>query len=99
MAKYIDVDKLLEIFEDRFEKICERFGYDHAASGAISGAIKLIRDQPAADVRENIKGEWLIEPGDEWSNYRDYIVCSECGEYGDISWDFCTNCGSDNRGK
>lgn len=54
---------------------------------------------PVADVRENVKGEWLS--GDCMG-----ASCSKCGEYFSFrtfsevhNFNFCPNCGADMRGK
>ena len=53
---------------------------------------------PAADVRENVKGDWLS--GDCMG-----ASCSKCGEYFSFrtfsevhNFNFCPNCGADMRG-
>lgn len=51
----------------------------------------------AADVRENVKGEWIAQEDD----YHHYWECSECGMgvgLDDIR-NFCPNCGADMRGE
>ena len=53
---------------------------------------------PIADVRENIRGEWIVK--------KDIINCSVCKRcswsksYEDLvrSFNFCPNCGADMRG-
>ena len=44
---------------------------------------------PTADVRENVRGEWLhISDG-----YCDFLKCSQCGKTTDNQSNFCPNCG------
>ena len=53
----------------------------------------------AADVRENVRGEWV--KGGEQPYFRkhfDIVVCSKCNKRGEHSWNFCPNCGADMRG-
>lgn len=51
-----------------------------------------IRDIPSADVRENVRGEWLSMFG--------HNVCNKCGFKIDIvPTNFCPNCGADMRGE
>ena len=53
--------------------------------------------QPTADVRENVKGEWIEQEDD----YYHYWECSECG-FGvglDDIRNYCPNCGADMRGE
>lgn len=50
-----------------------------------------IDDAKAADVRENVRGEWI---DDEFiGQYR----CSHCDYYSVDEYDFCPNCGADMR--
>ena len=69
-----------------------------------SRAISAIRDVPAADVRENERGEWIpIDelPWDEANTFLCSACNSECdthnGDY-DLPY-FCPNCGADMRGE
>lgn len=48
-----------------------------------------IDDAKAADVRENVRGEWI----DFWDRYR----CSVCNMEGTYEENFCPNCGADMR--
>lgn len=55
-----------------------------------------IEEQPTADVRENVKGEWIRK--------KDTACCSNCGaKWTDHigltdTWHYCPNCGADMRG-
>lgn len=42
--RLIDGDALMEIYEDRFEKIAIRYGFN-SECGVLSGAMKLLADQ------------------------------------------------------
>lgn len=69
-------------------------------------------DAPTADIRENVKGEWLPHPN---KDFREWDVCSACGigckrrEYDihangkkwvtEYNYPFCPNCGADMRGE
>lgn len=56
----------------------------------------LIDAMPTADVRENVRGEWIFPYGD-----KKYKRCSACGKtfYSiPATSNFCPNCGADMRG-
>ena len=73
MRRYIDADKLQEEFKEL-----------HGGKRSL-----LIDAQPTADVRENVKGEWLhISDG-----YCDILKCSQCGKTTDSQSNYCPNCG------
>ena len=61
-------------------------------------AINIVNDQPTADVRENVHGEWEYKDVGGWH-------CSRCGSQAPF-WcfattqnlaNFCPNCGADMR--
>ena len=90
MARYIDADKLKadikEIAGKQDGKLTE-----FEVLGIMSG-------QPTADVRENVRGEWVEK--------NDVYRCSVCGKealwserIGSVRTDFCPNCGADMRGE
>lgn len=107
MPRYIDADGLKEqipkdIHEDVFENCsnCELLDDEQVK--------ELIDLQPTADVRENVRGEWLPHP-----NNKEWDICSACGtgckrrEFGihangdkwvtEYNFPFCPNCGADMR--
>lgn len=79
---------------------------NHAFNNYYKALVKahtIIADLPSADVRENVKGEWI--------SLGDFVQCSNCtvtipkefdGYYGkvhrEVRSNFCPYCGSDNRG-
>ena len=89
MAEYIERKRLKFVIE-------KNFGH-----GTIDPIIQLIDIQPTADVRENVKGEW-IEDAIANNIYR----CSECGIDAPVEptrgteykSNYCPNCGADMRG-
>ena len=107
MSRYIDADKAKEIlgtvrcayncFDDN-----ERTHYE-----VLSRTIEMIDEMPTADVRENVRGEWIEDnPRDKSMMWR----CSVCGRiayYPTIGerksykkhcgYNFCPNCGADMR--
>lgn len=62
-----------------------------------SRAISAIRDVPASDVRENVRGEWIDDETRPMSDPR--LTCSNCGsvETPLVKWRFCPRCGADMR--
>ena len=59
---------------------------------------------PIADVRENVRGEWISHDLENGEKSIDKDCCSVCGErFREIAmtgceWNFCPNCGADMRG-
>ena len=91
MSRYIDADKLIEFANNTKDKTIDAND---------------IARFPVADVRENVKGEWI----EEWGGYlKMYSKCSVCGyipRYANVSIMpssntllFCPNCGADMRGE
>ena len=82
--RYIDADKLKE--ELKHSGYCNNNWLD----------IEMyINNQPTADVRENVRGEWIFPYGD-----KQYKRCSACGKtfYSiPATSNFCPNCGADMR--
>lgn len=67
-------------------------------------AVDVIDDIPAADVRENVRGEWSISRTDiGWNGneYPTHCKCSKCGieiPYNEPK-NYCPRCGADMRGE
>ena len=93
MAEYIKRDAVLQIISD-----APRFYLnDMIRADAMRDHVKRL---PAADVRENVIGKWIIYN----ELVSDMCVCSECERYfigSDDKYDynFCPNCGADMRGE
>ena len=90
--RYIDADK--------FERACM---FDKNCND-MQDMIYKLRDYPTADVRENVKGEWIerkpVHFGKVIKGLGSVFVCSVCGEEVDCKpYNFCPNCGADMRGK
>ena len=90
MSRYIDAEKLC------FE-ILEEYGISTGGDD-VTEIYGMIINQPTADVRENVRGEWLpdmiYDGEDEWC----FVECSNCKYRADKHYDFCPNCGADMRG-
>lgn len=41
-GKLIDADRLMKVYEDRLEKVADRYGVDSSEAGILSGAMKLL---------------------------------------------------------
>ena len=79
MARYINADKL---YPDKF-----------TVGGSLAISQSQIAEQPTADVRENVHGEWVLEHSSQlWE-------CTNCHEREIRTTDFCPNCGADMRGE
>ena len=90
--KYIDADAFLKKLISK----CEEDWCD------LMVVYELLNEMPAADVRENVKGEWvhksekLAPLNTVW-----WYECSACGHhaFNEMTTDFCPNCGADMRGE
>lgn len=85
--RYIDAEKLC------FE-ILEEYGISTGGDD-VTEIYGMIINQPTADVRENVRGEWVDAGEYPWDK------CSICGYYADYhdEFNFCPNCGADMRSK
>lgn len=92
MSRYIDADKL----QEEYKKLHD-------------GKLSLLIDtEPTADVRENVKGEWIEDNPREKSMMWRCSVCGRIAYYPTIGerksykkhcgYDYCPNCGADMRG-
>lgn len=87
--RYIDADKLQEAFKEL-----------HGGKRSL-----LIDTEPTADVRENVRGEWIDAPNREFCFRADFktIKCNKCGynmpKCDSFANNFCPNCGADMRGE
>ena len=69
---------------------------DVVRADRISTAVKKL---PAADVRENVRGEWVDDERRPMSDPR--LQCSNCGsiEIPLVKWNYCPVCGAEMRGE
>ncbi len=58
--------------------------------------IDRIDEQPTADVRENVKGEWIKRKDKPLQNW---YQCSNCGAICGETPKYCSECGADMRGE
>ena len=106
MSRYIDADEHLQKLRERRDTaiIWELNCNDEATKDRAQEAILIFNEciselinAPTADVRENVRGEWIEQEDD----YYHYWECSECG-FGvglDDIKNYCPNCGADMRGE
>ena len=89
MSRYIDAEKLMKVLE-------EDIPITNNPVEVMASAIAALEEQTPADVRENVKGEWLQDRLVGWlcSSCREHIVL-DINKYGK----FCPNCGADMRGE
>lgn len=92
MSRYIDADKLKSHYA--WWQNTDQEAFDC-----------IVDEQPTADVRENVRGEWQITDA-----YPHNVHCSVCHEKvaqthwqvwqdGSLPRNFCPNCGADMRGE
>lgn len=97
MNRYIDAD-LIE-----YEPMCRAMGNGMYEDCEIAHKDQ-IDDIPTADVRENVRGEWIDITmwHDEYFGNKCQAPaqkCSNCGEWSvGIYMKFCSHCGADMRG-
>ena len=91
MSRYIDADKLKEEL---------RNGHKQGFFDLPDGVLFEIDDQPTADVRENVRGEWIHDEVTMNGNtvFTPNAKCSICDCYVYQESNFCPNCGADMRG-
>ena len=93
--RYIDANKFAkQAYEVAYPIVHDNNSNERGLT--LMGIAQLLDDQPIADVRENVRGEWLHKKTTD-----DYHVtgqCSNCHERRRID-NFCPNCGADMRGK
>ena len=101
--RYIDADKLLERMLDLFSPTEQTNVAMSIPDWLVREEVgDLIENTPTADVRENVKGEWL-----KMDKRGKNVKCSKCGNTLDLRGvnagrgdaNYCPNCGADMRGE
>ena len=102
MSRYIDADKLQLYLNDYAIQVSPSESDDEKTRKwneivymTIDTCMKAVDEQPTADVRENVRGEWIFPYED-----KKYKRCSACGKtfYSIPSTsNFCPNCGAEMR--
>ena len=109
MAEYIEREAARRMLSENFHRIT--VADEHGFTGKIKWSERVIYAEvadnviaalPAADVRENVKGAWMISPDHAEG------ICSVCqykiygrqnnGHYLIVPYNYCPNCGADMRG-
>lgn len=96
--RYIDADLFLKVFDDG-EKKMDALSFAipqelREATKAIYCEIRnIVNEMPTADVRENVKGEWIVRGQN--------VYCSVCNQLSAYTWhgaskfsNYCPNCGA-----
>lgn len=93
MSRYIDAD----ILSDALRRLT--LGETDAARATMK-ITHYVSRMPTADVRENVRGEWLHDEVTMNGNtvYTPNAKCSICDCYVFQESNFCPNCGADMRG-
>ena len=86
LMRAIDADALIETFEDRLEKIRNRYGDYSGEAGVCAGALHLIREQPTIEP-ERKTGKWIV-----------HYECPKCGEITKDFTECCPFCGAEMGG-
>ena len=86
MSRYIDADKLIG-------ELHSQFLYDGRDRARVYAKIQ---EQTTADVRENVKGKWVLK----WNTFfkKELPTCSACNNVMPYVSLYCPNCGADMRG-
>lgn len=89
MNRYIGADKFMKVLE-------EDIPITDNPIEVMTSVIAALEEQPTADVRENVKGEWRpIEVQPYFKKHFDTsVACSVCHRKGNKRWNFCPNCGA-----
>lgn len=120
MSRYIDADYFARQIEDviksqRYDELvtCEK------KFPTVADVLATVVDElkgkslngfehcPPADVRENVRGEWIIRNVQDWKGRptgKKFIKCDQCEEeeiisFGRSPFNFCPNCGADMKGE
>ena len=95
MRRLIDADALMVVLEKIPAVGFKNIDNQTYTLVLLAQVLNIIKKQPTI---ERKTGEWIDEGFDRETGYEGLIVCSECGEEGNLVWDFCPICGADMRG-
>lgn len=80
--------------EDAIRQIVKTSARDELDIPAIGTVLNILSEMDSADVRENVRGEWIDRGKDMTIRWQ----CSECGRKDTHIYNFCPNCGASMRG-
>ena len=104
MSKYIDADNFAkQAYEVAYPIVHDNNSHERGLT--LMGIMQLLDEQPTADVRENVKGEWVRWyeeiKHDGYTEYIPHCKCPKCETEYDSHIvkfiNFCPNCGADMR--
>ena len=92
MSRYIDADKLSERIGivQRLNSDSVEFNRRYRATDAFINIVDMIKEEPTADVKPIVKGEWLLNDRFGFKIYD----CSNCGIHMETEWNYCPHCGA-----
>ena len=103
MARYIDADTIIQKLKDAVERVKP----NEVTKDIVNDVIKLLQNEPTADVQEVKRGHWREGAFLKVSGLNNYpsVICSNCGitfcdiiNNHDYMYRYCPNCGADMRG-
>ncbi|MBR5285919.1 MAG: hypothetical protein IKU30_03390 [Clostridia bacterium] len=106
MTEYISKDAIIKAIKKKYCDECKRINKGFSSPKfcsicRVTDDLDIIGKLPAADVRENVRGEWIL--AERVSHDRGLWECSHCHKWvWGIAEDkptqkFCDNCGADMR--
>ena len=100
MSRLIDADALKQTIELWQEQLVDTYGINDEYVMCLGSVIDYIDDALTEDERK--KGKWEYPPTNGVRPFGfDTVYCTECGFFTvwDNNYNYCPNCGSDNRGE
>jgi hypothetical protein len=101
MSRYIDADAFSEKMKRQYCENCDNYQGMRCKACPNGDWLDDLYDQPTADVRENVKGKWIVESVDLFHGEEvgESYICSVCFKDAFDKFDFCPYCGADMRGE
>lgn len=100
MRRYIDADWIVQELEWWRDKLAETHGENDEYVLCLGEVLMKLDNTPTADVRENVRGEWVEQELQSLLGRRHTETrCGNCGYEVYRKTPFCPNCGADTRGE